>query len=175
MTYSNWTRLLLARVMADVDDQLRGTMEPLLRQIVKTVITFLRSDVFPTSSLQFEEGLGQILRDLGRLVSEWTYNHAEPDDPQRLPHDVYWEGCGYRRLNRKTPNRHVATLFGKITLWRFGYRDWQRDGGEPLLFPLEQQLGLMGGASPALASAAGRYLAEAGSMKSDGAVGRYGH
>ena len=76
-----------------------------------------------------------------------------------------FEGSGYRRLNHKTPNRHVATLFGKITLWRFGYRDWQRDGGEPMLFPLERQLGLVGGASPALASAAGRYLAEAGATQ----------
>ena len=165
MTYSNWTRLLLARALTEVDDEVRRTLEPLLRQIVKTVITFLHNEVSPTSSLQFEEGLKQILRDVGRIVAEWTYNHVEPDDPRSLPHDVHCEASGYRRLNRKTPNRHVATLFGKITLWRFGYRDWQRDGGEPALFLLERQLGLVGGASPALASAAGRYLAEAGATQ----------
>jgi hypothetical protein len=165
MTYSNWTRLLLARTLTEVDDEVRRTLEPLLGQIVETAIAFLHNEVSPTSSLQFEEDLKQILRDVGRAVAEWTYNHVEPDDPHRLPHDVHCEASGYRRLNRKTPNRHVATLFGKITLWRFGYRDWQRDGGEPTLFPLEWQLGLVGGASPALASAAGRYLAEAGATQ----------
>ena len=165
MVYSNWTRLLLASVLAEVDDELRQTMDPLLRQIVKTVITFLHNEVSSTSSLRFEEGLDQVLRDLGRIVTEWTYNHVEPEDPQSLPHDVHFESGGYRRLNHKTPNRNVATLFGKITLWRFGYRDWQREGGEPMLFPLERLLGLVGGASAALASVAGRYLAEAGATQ----------
>ena len=165
MTYSNWTRLLLTSVLAEVDDELRQTMDPLLRQIVKTVITFLRNEVSPASSLRFEEGLDQVLRNLGRVVTEWTYNHIEADDPRRLPHDVHFESGGYRRINHKTPNRNVATLFGKITLWRFGYRDWQREGGEPMLFPLERQLGLVGSASAALASAAGRYLAEAGATQ----------
>ena len=49
----------------------------------------------------------------------------------------------------------MATLFGKITLWRHGYRYVERDGGEPTIFPLEVQLGLVEGATPALASAAG--------------------
>lgn len=165
MIYSNWTRLLLTSVLAEVDDELRQTMEPLLRQIVKTVITFLRNEVSPASSLGFEESLNRVLRDLGRVITEWTYNHVEPDNPQSLPHDVHFKSGGYRQLNQKTPNRNVATLFGRITLWRFGYRDWQREGGEPMLFPLERQLGLVGGASPALASAVGRYLADAGATQ----------
>jgi hypothetical protein len=165
MTYSNWTRLLLNSVLAEVDDEVRRILEPLLRQIVKTVIAFLHNEVSPTSSLRFEEGLKHILRDVGRVATEWTYNHVEPEDPRSLPHDVHFEGSGYRRLNHKTPNRHVATLFGKIALARFGYRDWQRDGGEPTLFPLERHLGLVGGASPALASAAGHYMAETGATQ----------
>jgi hypothetical protein len=165
MTYSTWTRVLLTSAIAEVDDQLRGVTTPLLRQIVETVFIFLRTEVSPSSSLQFEESLDRVLRELGRIVVEWTYNHVESDDPQSLPHDVQFEGGGYRRLNRKTPNRHVATRFGKITLWRFGYRDWDRDGGEPILFPLERALGLVGGASSALASATGRYFAQAGATQ----------
>jgi hypothetical protein len=88
MVYSNWTRLLLASVLAEVDDELRQTMDPLLKQIVKTVITFLHNEVSSTSSLRFEEGLDQVLRDLGRIVTEWTYNRVEPDDPQSLPHET---------------------------------------------------------------------------------------
>ena len=96
MTYSNWTRLLLNSVLAEVDDQLRQTTEPLLRQIVKTVITFLHHEVSPTSNLRFEDGLDRVLRDLGRVVTEWAYNHVEPDDPQNLPHDVHFKSGGYR-------------------------------------------------------------------------------
>jgi hypothetical protein len=150
--------------VAELDEELRRAMEPVLEQIVNTVLGFLGRTVSPLSSLQFEDGLGQVLRELGRIISEWTYNHVEPDDPQSLPHDVHFEAGGYRRLNQKTPNRHVATLFGKITLWRFGYRYWHREGDE-VLFPLEGELGLVGGASPALASAVGRYLAEAGATQ----------
>ena len=65
MTYSNWTQLLLARVLAEVDDEVRQALEPLLMQIVKTIIAFLHNEVSPTSSLRFEEGLQQILRDVG--------------------------------------------------------------------------------------------------------------
>jgi hypothetical protein len=64
---------------------------------VKTVIFFLRAEVSPTSSVQFEEGLDQVLRELGRIITEWTYNHVEPDEPLRLPHDVHWKRAGYRR------------------------------------------------------------------------------
>lgn len=124
MTYSNWAQLLLASALAEVDEEVRRAMEPLLGQIMKSIMAFLHKEVSTTGSLQFEEGLQQILRDMGRIITQWTYNHVEPDDPHRLPHDVHFEGSGYRRLNRKTPNRHVATLFGKITLERFGYRAW---------------------------------------------------
>jgi hypothetical protein len=146
-------------------DEVRRILEPLLENIVKAILTFLHNEVSPTSTLRFEKELQQVLREVGRAATEWTYNHVEAEDPRSLPHDVHWEGSGYRRINRKTHHRHVATLFGKITLARFGYRDWQRDGGEPTLFPLERQLGLVGGASPALASAAGHYLAEAGATQ----------
>jgi hypothetical protein len=171
MLYSSWARVVLASVLTEIDGELRGVMASAEQQIVEIVVKFLRKDVSPRSTLQFEETLDRSLRDLGRIISEWTYNHVEAEAPEDMPHDVHAEGGNYRRLNRKTPNRHVATLFGKITLWRFGYRDWQRDGGNPVLFPLERQLGLVGGASPALASAAGRYLAEAGATQS-GALDR---
>ena len=119
----------------------------------------------PTQSFKFEETLQKVLRELGRTITGWTYNHVAPADPETLPHDVHWEGSNYRRINRKTTNRNVSTRFGKIVLLRFGYRDWQRDGGEPTLFPLERALGLVGGASPALTSAVGWYLAEAGATQ----------
>jgi hypothetical protein len=165
MTYSIWTRVLLTTVLTDVEDELRHVMEPMLTQIVKIAIGFLCKEVSPTETFKFEEELDKMLRELGRVVVDWTYNHVEPDDPKALPHDVHFEGSNYRRINRKTANRHVSTRFGKIVLWRSGYRDWQRDAGEPVLFPLERALGLTGGATPALTSAVGRYFAEAGATQ----------
>jgi hypothetical protein len=87
------------------------------------------------------------------------------DDPVKLPHDLIDQGGGYRRLNRKTRNAHVATLFGTIELWRYPYRYWHREAAEACIFPLEIGLGLVHGATPALAEAAGRYMAQAGATQ----------
>jgi hypothetical protein len=122
----------------------------------------LLQEVSPTSTLEFEQRLQGELRELARQIAEWTYNRLSPEHAADAPHDVQHTGQGYRRLNEKTPHRNVATRFGKITLWRHGYRPWERDAGEPTIFPLERQLGLVEGATPALAEAAARYLAETG-------------
>ena len=119
----------------------------------------------PAAVLAFEQELAAQTRHLARAAVEWAYNHLEPDQPQELPHHLQYEAGPYRRLNRKTPNREVATLFGKITLWRHGYRYVQRDTAEPTIFPLEIQLGLVEGATPALASVAAKALAEAGATQ----------
>ncbi|MCI0355804.1 MAG: transposase [Acidobacteria bacterium] len=115
--------------------------------------------------MNFERELSALLRDVGRMVTELAYNQLERDQPEQLPHDVVHEAGAYRRLNAKTPNREVATLFGKITLWRHGYRYVQRDVAEPTIFPLEVQLGLVAGATPALASEAARRMAETGATQ----------
>ncbi|MCI0355911.1 MAG: transposase [Acidobacteria bacterium] len=99
------------------------------------------------------------------MVTELAYNRLEPDQPQELPHYVTHEAGQYRRLNQKTPNREVATWFGKITLLRHGYRYVERDVCEPTIFPLEVQLGLASGATPALACEAARLMAETGATQ----------
>jgi hypothetical protein len=120
----------------------------------------------PAAALAFERQLAGETRQLGRLVVEHVYNQLEPAEPKSLPHYVHYEAGEYRRLNRKTPNREVATLFGKITLWRHGYRYVERvTTAEPTIFPLEIQLGLVAGATPALASVAAAALAETGATQ----------
>ena len=165
MTYSIWTKMLLSTALGDVDEELHDAMEPLRQEISMIVLGFLGSEMSPTQTFRFEEALQEVLRELGRVIAGWTYNRVEPDEPETLPHDVHYDGSPYRRLNHKTANRNVSTRFGKIVLWRFGYRDWQREGGEPTLFPLERTLGLLGGATPALTSAVGRYFADAGATQ----------
>jgi len=119
----------------------------------------------PAAALKFERELNELLREVGRVIAELAYNRLEPEQPEELPHYLTHEASQYRRLNEKTPNREVATLFGKITLWRHGYRYVERDVAEPTLFPLEVQLGLMEGATPALAGEAARMMAETGATQ----------
>lgn len=116
----------------------------------------------PEATLRFEEALRDATRELARQVLEWTLNAVEPESPETQPHDIHVGGVGYRRLNQKTPHRNVATLFGPITLWRRGYRSWCRDDREPTLFPLELDLGLREGTTPALASRITHRMGEAG-------------
>jgi hypothetical protein len=119
----------------------------------------------PLAALDFEQELQGLLREVGRLILEFTYNRCEPEQAEQLPQHLDHEGHRYRRLNQKTPNRQVATLFGKITLHRHGYSHVERDVAEPTIFPLELQLGLVEGATPALAGEAARSLAEAGATQ----------
>lgn len=122
-------------------------------------------ELSPANVLAFEQTLAEQARQVAREAVEFAYNHLEPETPQALPQHLHHEAGEYRRLNRKTANREVATLFGKITLWRHGYRYGQRDVAEPTIFPLEIQLGLVEGATPALASVATKALAEAGATQ----------
>jgi hypothetical protein len=140
-------------------------METSEEKISPLVTKFLLGPITPEATLEFEQELQKVIRELGRDVMEWTFNAAEPEDADDQPHDAKVEGGGYRRLRDKTPNRDVATTFGRITLWRRGYRSWSRDDGESLIFPLERQLGLVVKVTPALAGRIARRMAEAGATQ----------
>jgi hypothetical protein len=120
-----------------------------LSTISRLIVRFRRADRTPLACHQFETQLQDLLRELGRIIVEWTFNHLEPHDCRDLPNQMDFQGLSYRRRS-KTANRSVATLFGTITLWRTLYQDVQ--GIEPSIFPLEIRLGLEAGlATPALA------------------------
>jgi hypothetical protein len=125
----------------------------------------LTQEPSPANTLAFERRLQELLRQIGRVTTQVAYNALEPEDPQAAPPEVQQTLTRYRRLNEPTPNRHVATLFGKITLWRRGYRPVERDSPEPTIFPLEQRLGLVEGATPALAGQAAQALAATGATQ----------
>lgn len=125
----------------------------------------MENEPTPPAALAFERELANDMRELGLQLAECVYNQIEPTESEASPHYVQHEAGEYRRLNHETPNREVATLFGKITLWRHGYRYVERDTGEATIFPLELQLGLVGGATPALASSAAKALAETGATQ----------
>jgi hypothetical protein len=125
-----------------------------ITELGRLIVSFRRADPAPRAGHRFETRLQELLRELGRVVVEWTFNHLEPHDRTDLPGRIESGGTWYRRRS-KTPNRSVATLFGTITLWRMLYQDVR--GVEPSIFPLEIRLGLESGrATPALAERASR-------------------
>ena len=166
MSYSNCFALVATSLLLEeIEQQIEELWEQQKLQLVASVADLLRGEVTPEINFQFEEELQKTLNEIGRLLTQFAYNHLE-DDPHALPKHVWFEGGFYRRLNQKTRNQHVANRFGKIVLWRFAYRDDQT--GDRCVFPLEIALGLVEGATPALADRVARYMAETGATQRRG-------
>jgi hypothetical protein len=140
--------------------ELGEVLAPALQALRQLVEDFGQQPVSPQRTHQFEQHLQDQLRALGRQLVQWTYNHLEPADVQALAKHVHFEASSYTRLNQKTP-QHAWTLFGAIRLWRVGYRPTDRTG-DATLFPLTLGLGLVQGASPALAGRAAQLLSATG-------------
>jgi hypothetical protein len=173
MPYSMHLLLTLATILlpktraaadgGEADDaacDLNEVVEPVLQRLRDLVEDFRRQAVSPTGTLEFERQVQEMLRELGRGVVQHTYNHLEPADVPTLAKHVQFEGCSYTRLNAKTP-QNAWTLFGQIRLWRVGYRPTDKSG-DATLFPLAMALGLVQGASPALAERVARLLGATG-------------
>jgi hypothetical protein len=154
MDHAACVRLLLATPFATSLLALTVRLVPVITQIGRLIVRFRRADLTPQACHQFETQLQEQLRELGRIIVEWTFNHLEPRDKKDMPNPICFQGVWYRRRS-KTPNRKVATLFGTITLWRMLYQDVH--GVEPSIFPLEIRLGLEAGlATPGLAERVGQ-------------------
>lgn len=144
---------------AELDDAL----QPVLQRLRQVLLAFRSQPLSPQAAFDLEQRLQDEIRELARVGLEWTFNHVEATAVAELPTHVAFEADLYTRLYRKTPQT-VATTFGKIRLGRLGYRP-THPTGEPTLFPLAQQLGIVAGASPALAERAAFYQAEAGATQ----------
>jgi hypothetical protein len=175
MSYSTYLSVTMATLLlgtvadadadasADTPVDLNDVLEPALDRIRELIDRLRCGPVAPLVTAHFEKDLQQATRELGRVVVQWTYNHLEPAAVTALPQQVHFEGSPYRRLKHKTPQQ-VGTLFGTITLRRLGYRAAPTIG-EPVLFPLCRELGLVQGATPALVERVALYLAESGATQ----------
>jgi len=152
-------------VVESIEDQVERALDWLRARLLDLARGISEGRLTPGMFLQWEIQLVILLRDFGRMWLEMLLNGIEGDG-RLLPHDMVYEGQGYRRLGKKTRNAHVATLFGTISLWRFGYRFWEPLVKEACIFPLELQLGLIEGVTPALAEHIGRRMAQAGATQS---------
>ena len=154
MDHATCAALLLATHFATSLFPLTIRLVPVVTEIGCLIVRFRRAKPTPESCRQFETQLHDRLRELGRLIVEWTFNHIEPHDRRDMPNQMCFQGVWYR-IRSKTANRTVATLFGTITVWRYLYQPLH--GVEPSIFPLELRLGLEAGiATPALAERVGQ-------------------
>jgi len=170
MNYSMYLCLLMATVRTSEEAEstqaetpLDDVFQPAVLRLRQLIQDFVNKPVTPQGIFDLEHELQSALRELGRVGVEWAANHIEPKQGDDLPPHVEFEAGVYTRIKRKTP-QVVATLFGKIRLWRYGYRPTQKTG-DATIFPLAQQLGIVAGATPALAERAAYYQAEAGATQ----------
>lgn len=138
-------------------DDLLAANDQRLRELVGS---FRSAPPTPEATLRFEQQLQLLLRERGRQVCEHTFNSLEPDPTTTLPDHLLFQNTRTTRLSRKT-NQQVWTLFGQIRLSRLGYRA-HRDSGLPTFFPLACSLGLIEGATPALAPLVGQLAGSPG-------------
>jgi hypothetical protein len=163
--YSILLLSILARDLQAVQQELADVLADDIAKIDELVCAFLAQPISPDGLLRLETELAKAVREVGRKALEYACNRCEPEAPEDAPHDVTYQGAGYRRMNHKTPNRCIDTTFGRITLWRRGYRYWHRGVNEPTIFPLELMLGIVEGATPALAGEVSRMMSEAGASQ----------
>jgi hypothetical protein len=163
--YSILLASILASDLEGVQQKLCDLVGEDIAKLNELVCGFLIQPISPESFLQFETQSRETLCEIGRKIMEFACNQCEPQSAEDTPHDVTYQGGGYRRMNHKTPNRCIDTTFGRITLWRRGYRYWHRGVSEPTIFPIELILGIVEGATPALAGEISRMMSEGGATQ----------
>lgn len=168
MTQSTRLLLLLSMLPAATKRE-DGELAPLSLpphgpEVDQLVSAFLGQPITPQATFDFELQLQLLAREHCRQILAAVYNTAAAQ-LDAADDRVRYDGDDYRRLNRRTPNQHVATLFGTITLERSMYRNCDKNSGLPCISPSEMALGLMQGATPACAEAVTRDFAEAGSTQ----------
>jgi hypothetical protein len=139
-------------------------VEPALLHLKQLVEVFLSQRVTPAAMFRFEQDLHHAGQELLRLTMQWACNRLEATEVHTLAKHVRFEASMYTRLKQKTP-QNVWTRFGQIRLWRAGYRPTDKSG-DATLFPLALSLGLVHGATPALAERAARLLGGTGMTQS---------
>ena len=131
-----------------------------LQQIVSQYgQAFLGQPVTPERAFALEHQFAEVFRETGRQIMQVIFNRVEPA-VESLPKHVHFEASQYTRLNKKTP-QNVWSWFGQIRLHRVGYRPTDKTG-DATVFPAALALGLMHGASPALAERAAGLMSDAG-------------
>ena len=146
---------LVSKDFQQIDEQLRPILDEISPKITAAVIAFLSQGVSPQTTFEFEKQLERLLREIGRRILEFVFNHLEPEGPKSLPKHFGYQQQEYSRKEEKSNNRGgIGTCFGTVPLRRFSCEPLQeaREDRQESFAPLELQLGIVAGkATPALA------------------------
>jgi hypothetical protein len=138
--------------------ELLVSLWPVGLRIARLIWVFRRNTPSPDGMCQFELAVNALLREVGRLIVQWTVHQLEPADPDRMPRELIRQKDYYRR-RWPSPARSMNCLFGPIHFVRYLYQPIETAGRS--LFPLEVQLGIVAGvATPALADLVARLSAD---------------
>ena len=106
MDHATCFRLLSATHFATSLLPLTIRLIPVLTEIGRLIVGFRRAELTPQVCHQFETQLHAQLRELGRIIVAWTFNHIEPRDRRDMPNQMYFQGVWYRRRS-KTPSAQL--------------------------------------------------------------------
>ena len=161
MTLSTICSLLLATPFAASLLELTIELLPLITKVGLRIVVFRRGTITPAASHAFERDLQELLREIGRVIVQWVYNHLESSDLSQSPDLVDFDHNVYRRRPVSPRRCGIATLFGVISLWRIRYEPCDAGVSLTCIFPLEQRLGIVvGKATTALAHRVGMWTAQ---------------
>ena len=113
MDHGTSPSLLLATHFATSLFPLTVRLFSVITRIRHLIVRFRKSELTPQACHEFETQLHDQLRELGRLIVEWIFNHIESRDRRDMPNQMCFHGVWYRRRS-KTPNRTVATLLKPV-------------------------------------------------------------
>src|SRR5262245_28968175 len=88
MDYAIGCRLLLATHFATSLFPLTVCLIATLTDIGRLIVRFRRAGLTPQPGHRFETQWHDLLRELGRIIVEWTFNHLEPRDRQDMPKEI---------------------------------------------------------------------------------------
>jgi hypothetical protein len=161
MSLSTISALLLASPFAVVLLPLTIELVPLILALGKLILAYKAGPITPTTTHQFECDLHCLLREIGRVIFQWTVNHLEPVDASLAPPFASFDNTYYKRRDHSQRRGGIATVFGLIFLCRIRYEPCDAGLGLTCIFPLEMRLGIVAGkATPALASRLGGWTAQ---------------
>jgi hypothetical protein len=161
MTPSTICPLLLATPFAASLLELTIELLPLIAKVGLRILAFRQGAITPVASHAFERDLQDVLREMGRVIVQWVYNHLETSDLSQAPDLISFDHDLYRRRPASPRRGGMATLFGIISLRRIRYEPCDAGIGLTCIFPLEQRLGIVvGKATTALADRVGRWTAQ---------------
>src|SRR5437588_5921901 len=108
MNLSTICPVLLASPFVDALLELSIELLPWVVRLGQRIVTFRQGPITPLTSHAFERDLQDLLREMGRVIVQWVFNHLETSDLSQVPALVDFDHNVYRRRGG------LATLFGII-------------------------------------------------------------